>query len=191
MAAGDGAWSHLIEFVRHYDGLGRLQPLFPLFAAVDARIERKYEPGLIIAVDVSRTDFDDTSYTVAAAFDEGALPIDLPVKQVRFSSAARGPHSASALAALPTSSATTPPAETRDLDKVPYYTSYLNYTEPTSLEQALLLPDAAHWRAAVAAELRSLGVKGCMLYLLTKPAGARLLETKWAPKTVFKSFSLS
>ena len=54
--------------------------------------------------------------------------------------------------------------------------------EPTTLAQARLLPDAAHWDAAVKAELKSLGNKGTFESLSTKPPGVRLLGTKWVFK---------
>jgi len=188
LASGSGAYQHLQEFVKHFDRLGRLSSLFPLFASVEARIGHRYEPAVIIAVDVSRTDFDDTSYTVAAEQDEGLQPIDLPVKQVRFGSSARGRRATAALVPLestPSSSSTsstTPPTAAVTLDKVPFYESYITYTEPLTLAQARLFPDAAHWDAAVGVELYSLEQHGVLMFMEQAPAGAKLLGTKWVFK---------
>ena len=53
--------------------------MYPLFATVEARVHHHYEPGIIVAVDVSRKDFPDTAYTIAPAKDGGDDFIDVDV----------------------------------------------------------------------------------------------------------------
>jgi hypothetical protein len=196
LAQASGAWHHLLEFLNNYDRLGRLLPLFPVYARVEAKFTRKYVPGIVVAVDISRTDFEDTAYTVAADYDEGVEPLDALVKNVRFPQVARGARTAAALEPLTPSSAstststlapaltpssTTPP-EDLTLDKTPYYTDYTNYVEPQTRSQALLLPDAAHWEEAMQAELRAHQVQGSMEFLYDLPPHKRALDTKWVYK---------
>ena len=193
------SYAHLVDFVKHSERLGRLERLRPVFSLVTARLGRAYEPGLVVAVDVTRTDFPDTAYTVATdpAATSGEL-IDVQVKFVRFGSVSKGgiPSAiAATVSSISTSSAPTPssspttheaatPTSAADLDTVPYYADYLNYSEPLTYKQAKLLPDFAHWDASVNRELDSLITKGVMQFVDTTalPPGTKTLSTKWVFK---------
>ena len=176
--SGNGAYEHLTEFIRHAERLDRVSSLYPLFATVEARVHHHYEPGIIVAVDVSRKDFPDTAYTIAPAKDGGDDFIDVDVSRVRLAASARGGSASAALAPLPPP--TTPTS--RSLDYVPFYENYVGYKEPKTLAQARCFPDAKHWEAAVKSELDSLTTKGCLHFKTKLPADIKPLDTRWVFK---------
>lgn len=217
----DGAWVTAREFLedgaRAYEilhayvsrrvRLNTLHHVFPIFQPVQARPGRAYEPGVVVANDVSKIDLAFDAYTVAlqpVEHDPSSQVdlVDVSEARVRFldpssSRGGRTDHSISSAAAAVIStefSSISPELKGSAQDssspelKGPAQDfsgiSYSNYKEPRSYKHALTFADSECWVKATAAEMKALHDKGVMdgLDLSQLPQNATLLKTKFVFK---------